>query len=193
MLGHRVDDHGSVEEIVCPGHGHFLGHATGVQFHQQHVETAGGLVAETAEIAIAFDQQLQHPGVVVDAHTSQSVVAKRSDRNRASVVRIVLLRPIRSQQPGSRGQHRWHVHHGLTRSDELLSEQVAEPTCGLDGPHPFRKRRRPAPQLSGLLAAGSDTDLVEHMLGVVDGDRGVRRLVRVDANSDGHWECSLSR
>ena len=193
MLGHCVGDLCSVEEFVCPGHGHFLGHATGVQFHQQHVETAGGLVAETAEIAMAFDQQLQHLGVVVDAHTSQSSVAKRSDRNRASVVRVVLLRPARSQQPSSGGQHRWHVHHGFARSDELLSEQVAEPTCGLDCPHPFRERRRPAPQLSSLLAAGSNTDLVEHMLSVVDGDHDVRRLVRIDADGDGHLECSLSR
>ncbi len=96
-----------------------------------------------------FHQHLQHSGVIVEHHPAQGVVAQRSDRDEAGVVRVVLLRLARTQQAGPGRQHRWNVHHDLAGGDELQSEEIAKPAGGLDGPHPIRERRRPAAQLVG--------------------------------------------
>ncbi|MGB9344760.1 MAG: hypothetical protein WCA90_01890 [Ilumatobacteraceae bacterium] len=58
-----------------------LCHAARVEFHQQHVQPTGRSAAQAAEIAMTFHQQLQHLGVVVDAHAAQCVVAQRGDRD----------------------------------------------------------------------------------------------------------------
>ena len=53
---------------------------------------AARLALQAAQIPVSFRQQLQHLSVIIDAHTGESVVAQRRDRDRAGVVRIVLLR-----------------------------------------------------------------------------------------------------
>jgi hypothetical protein len=151
------------------------------------------LLRKAAEIAMSFHQQLQHLGVVVDAHRAQCVVTQRRDRDGSGVVRIVLLGTARSQQSGACRQHGGHVDDGLAGGDELLSEEVAEPAGRLDCPHSIRECCRPAPQLIGLRAAGSNPDFVEDVFGAVDRDCGVGCLMRIDANGDRHSECSLSR
>ena len=52
--------------------------------------------------------------------------------------------------PHPRRQHRRDIHDMLTRRDELLRQQIAEPTCGLDRPRPRRviELRRPTPSSS---------------------------------------------
>ena len=102
---------------------------------------------------MSFREQLQHLGVLIDTDTGEPVGAQRSDRDRAGIVRIVLLRLARPQQSSACRQHRWDVHDGLARSDELLSEEIAEPACGLDRPHPIGERCRPRPQSIGLAQA----------------------------------------
>lgn len=69
--------------------------------------------------------------------------------------------------------HGWDVDHDLAGGDELLGEEIAEPAGGLDCPHPIRERCRPRTQLVGLFRTRSDTQFVEHTLGVVDHDGGV--------------------
>ena len=49
------------------------------------------------------------PGRDHRRHVVKTVGAERGDRDRAGVVRVVLLRPARTQQPGPRRQHRGHV------------------------------------------------------------------------------------
>jgi hypothetical protein len=90
-----------------------------------------------------FRQQLQHLGMIVTADAAQAVITQRGDGHRTSVVRIVLLRLTRAQQPGSCRQHRRHVDDRFTRRDELLRKEIAEPAGGLDRPHPIRKRSCP--------------------------------------------------
>jgi hypothetical protein len=46
-----------------------------VEFHQQRVQPTGRFAAKTAEITMAFHEQLQHLGVVVDTHAAQRVIA----------------------------------------------------------------------------------------------------------------------
>jgi hypothetical protein len=126
-----------------------------------------------AQIAMSLHQQLQHSGVVIEHHPAERLVAERGDRDGAGIVRIVLLRLARTQQSCAGRQHRRNVDHDLAGGDELLGEEIAEPAGGLDRPHPIREQCRPAAELVGLFRTRSDTQFVEHTLGVGDHDGGV--------------------
>mgnify|MGYP001812986011 CR=1 len=76
-------------------------------------------------------------------------------------------------------------HQGTDELDDPIGG--AGPTGGLDSSDSIRERCRPAPQLISLRAACSNPDLVDDVFGAVDPDCGVGCLVRVDADSDGHW------
>ena len=70
--------------------------------------------------------------------------------------------------------------------DELLGEELAEPVSGLDRPGPVIERRRPRQQPHRLTAIRGELELGERLFVLVDGHRGVGRLVRIDPDDDRH-------
>jgi hypothetical protein len=87
--------------------------------------------------------------------------SQRRHRHRQGVVGIVLVRPSRAQHPHPSRQRRRHVQDLLAGADELLGQQVAEPTGRLDRPTPLLEPRRPRQQLVELAAARSHPQLRE--------------------------------
>ena len=70
--------------------------------------------------------------------------------------------------------------------EELLGQQIAEPSGGLDRPDPITavEALDPLQQLRHLFAGSAYEPLVEHPLRGIDRDRGVGPLVWVDADHD---------
>lgn len=113
-------------------------------------------------------------------HRRQARRAHGRDGDGASVVRVVLVRFPRSQQPRPRRQRRRHIDDVLAGVDELLREEVAEPSGGLDRPGPFLEWRRPPHQPIHLGLGRLHLEAGEFTLAVVERDRLVGLLVRVD-------------
>lgn len=119
-------------------------------------------------------------------HLTQSGRPERGDRDRQRVVRVVLVRPSRAQHPDSGREGRGHVDDGLAGPDQLLRQQVAKPVGGLDRPRALPQRLGPVEQLGHLPATSPHLGSGKFNFGAVDDNRGVRRLVRVDADDHGH-------
>jgi hypothetical protein len=75
MLGHLCRGFDPVEDLVCPGHRHFLGHAARFELHQQRMQPTRRLALRAAQIAMSFHQQLQHSGVIIEHHPAERLVA----------------------------------------------------------------------------------------------------------------------
>ena len=73
------------------------------------------------------------PGPATNAGARNAAIAT----DRASLGSFLSDRPA-AQQPHPRRQHRRDVHDVFTRGEELLRQQIAEPTRGLDRPCPCR-------------------------------------------------------
>ncbi|HEY2812706.1 MAG TPA: hypothetical protein VGJ03_04500, partial [Acidimicrobiales bacterium] len=67
---------------------------------------------------------------------------------------------------------------------KLLGQQVAQTAGRRDRPPPLREQCRPFQQLPALLFRGPDRQLGDFGFVAVDSHRGVRPLVRIDAESD---------
>ncbi len=83
--------------------------------------------------------------------------SQRRHRNRQGVIRVVLVRAARRQQPRPRRERGRHINNRFTGRDELLGEQIAEPARGLDRPCPRRKRRSPRHELGETCAPPART------------------------------------
>jgi len=69
---------------------------------------------------------------------------------------------------------------------QLLSQQMAETIAAFDRPSPVRPTVRPRLQLLHLRSRGADFHLAEHGLGCIHSNRGMRTLVRINAD---HHSC----
>ena len=118
--------------------------------------------------------------------TAQVRSPKGSDRDRAGVVGVVLVRATGGEHPDARGQGRGYVEDVLAPGDELLGQQVAQPTGRLDGPGALLERFGPGDQLVHLAAGGPHLDARELVFCLVDRHRCVRCLVGVDADHHIH-------
>ena len=70
----------------------------------------------------------------------------------------------------------------FTARDELLGEQITQPTSGLDRPRTTLERRRPSEQIGYLPAVRADLEPGELGLAFIDRARRVEQLVRIDPN-----------
>ena len=75
MLGHLRGGFDPIEDLICPGHRHFLGHAARFEFHQQRMQATRRPALRASQIAVTFHQQLQHSGVVIEHHPAECLVA----------------------------------------------------------------------------------------------------------------------
>ena len=144
-----------------------------------------------AQIPMPFRQQPQHDRVIRPLHQLQITGTQRRDRDRQRVMTIRLLRLRRRQHPNPRRQRRRHIQHPLTGTDELLREQIAQPTRRLDRPHTLFELDRPAEQLLELTRTRTNLNPTELQFAPVDRDRRVRSLVRID--TDHHTHLFLPR
>jgi hypothetical protein len=136
------------------------------------VPPAGDLGAGDRQVPVTPRPQLHHRGVILAADLLRCRRSQRGDGHRQGVVRVVVVRRLRGQQPHPCGQLRLHVQDPLASGDQLLSEQVAEPGRVLDRPGALPEPLSPQPRQASL--------------GLVHRHRCVRPLVRVHADHHRH-------
>ena len=168
-----IDCLDAVKDDVCPGQRVFVGHTSGHELHQQRVYSACGLVAEKGKVAVTAGGEFENLRVVVGPDRLQGRLSERGDRNRAGVVRIVLLRTLRSEHSRAGRQRRRHVDNSFTSGNELLREEIAETVRGLDCPNPFIEIRSPRTEALRLGSTCSCCHLGENGLPFVNSDCGV--------------------
>jgi hypothetical protein len=96
-------------------------------------------------------------------------------------------RPVPStQHPYPRGQCGRHIEDLFAGSHQLLGQQVAKSTSGLDSPGSLTQPFRPGQQLRRLSARGPHLDLGQLPLIAADGHCCMGRLVGVDPNDHCH-------
>jgi hypothetical protein len=160
-----------------------LGESTRNQLTQYRMQAAQQLGAQPAQITVAARPQPQHRGViVVRCDFVQPASPQRGHRDRARIVGIVLVQLPGVEQPHPRSEFGRHVHHPLARTDQLIAEQATQPTSALDCPDPPRPPPRPAPQHLQLINTGHDPDLTDNPFRSVERHRGMRLLVRINAD-----------
>jgi hypothetical protein len=129
--------------------------------------------------------------MVFASHHRQTGLTERRDRHRPGIIRVVLIRLARRQHPNPRSQHRRHIDDVFTAGNQLLGQQVAEPTGGLDRPHPDAVTVNvsgPVQEPSNLIPVRRDRQLTQHHLSLVDRNRRVGCLVRIDPNRGDHHQ-----
>jgi hypothetical protein len=97
-----------------------------------------------------------------------------------------LVRTPGAEDPHPRGKGCRHIEDLLAGTDELLRQQVAEPSGGLDGPGALTERFRPGQQPGRLLAGGPHLDLGQLLLIAADSHCCMGRLVGVDPDDHCH-------
>ncbi len=140
----RVQDRGG------PVRGDDLGDAAGGELAQHGVQPAGGLGAQRGQLAVPAGPDPQHGRVVIGADLVADGRAQRGNRDRAGVIRVVLVRC-----PGDSSRTRapslgWTSTTCSPAATQLLGQQVAQAAGALDGPGPLRPARRPLEQPAGL-------------------------------------------
>jgi hypothetical protein len=149
------------------------------QLAQHGVQPADELGAGPAEVTVTLGPHLQHRRVIIRPDLSDTSRAQRGDGHRPGIIRVVLVRITGCQQPHPGAELGRHIQHPLTRRQQLLGQQMAQPTGALDGPGPLRPGRRPREQPLRLPGASTYLQLTLRLLGCVDRHRGVRGLVRI--------------
>jgi hypothetical protein len=163
------------------------GRAAGDELSQRHMQPTGGRGAQRHPIVVAVDHHPGHRGVVLHPHRPQSAGPQPGDGRGQRVVGVVLARRGRAPQPDPRGQRRRHVDDLLTRLDERLGQQFAQPLSRFDRPGPLRAQRlRPRQPPRHLTPVSHQSHPRERPLVPVDRHRRVGRLVRVDTNDHRH-------
>jgi len=120
--GHRriSDDAGEdLDRLSCRD---FLAESAWDHLTQHSVQPTHHLGAEPAQIAVAPPPHPQHHCVVVKTRVTYLTRAQRRDRDRAGIVRVVLVHVAGVEQPDSRGEFRLHVHHPLAGGEQLLRQ-----------------------------------------------------------------------
>ena len=154
----------------------FLGDSAWCQLGQGSVQAAHDAGPVVADVGVALGQEAQHLGGIGRDHRPLSWRPQRSDGDRQRIVRVVLGRVSRGQHPHPRGQSGGHVDHVFSNRNELLSEQVAEPTGGLDGPHALLERLGPVQQMLHLAPRRAHLHPRQLDFALADRHRGVGRL-----------------
>src|SRR5262249_48373015 len=90
--------------------------------------------------------------------------------------------------PHPRRQRRRHIDHILARRDKLLGKEITEATRRLDRPRPFTEWLRPTQQPLQLPSTSPHRKLADLTLVLVDRERRVLRLMRIDTNDHHHRE-----
>lgn len=111
--------------------------------------------------------------MVVGPDLLKGRLSQRGDRNRPGVVRIVLLRPLRSEHSRAGRQRRWHIDNSFASGNELLREEIAEAVRRLDCPDPFIELLGPRTEALRLGATCSCCHLGENGFSFVDSYHGV--------------------
>lgn len=174
------------EEPFGAGSIDFIRDSTGNEFGQEGMEATSGPVPGPTQIDVALRQQAQHTHMVRSVDRDHLRRAERRHGHGPGVVGVVLLRPTAAQQPDPRRQRGGHVDHGLPGGQELLGEQITQPAGRLHRPRPLLELGRPPKKLLRLTASRSDPEPGQFRLGLVDGHRGVRPLVGIDADHHPH-------
>jgi hypothetical protein len=99
---------------------------------------------------------------------------------------VVLVRSTGPQDPDSGGQGGGNIEDQFPGADQLLGQQIAEPTSRFDSPGAIFEGLCPRQQLVGLLFGGPNGDGGEFGFVRPDGHRGMCGLVGIDTNDDGH-------
>jgi hypothetical protein len=79
------------------------------QVATHHMQATGGLVAGPGQVPVPLGPDLQHGGVVLSDHWALGLGAKRRDRHREGVIRVVLVGVPGLEQPHPGGQLGRHV------------------------------------------------------------------------------------
>jgi hypothetical protein len=119
-------------------------------------------------------------------HGRQRRLPQRRHRDRVRIVRIVLVRPSRSQQPRPRRQRRRDIHDTFARRDELLREEIPTPPADSTTHRPIPELAGPHEQLPDLAARRPHPDRRQLDLTAIDHHRGVRRRMRIDTDHHRH-------
>ena len=169
-----------------------LAEAAGDQLAEHRVEPAGDLVAGPGQVTVPLGPHLQHRGVVLGCHFPPGPGTQRRDRDGQGVVGVVLVRVPGLQQPHPGGQLGRHVQHPLPGSDQLLGQQMPQPTSAFHGPGPLRPGRGPGHQLLRLGRGRADPQLAQRLFACPDRHRGMRALMRVHADHHCHQHTPRS-
>ena len=159
---------------------------------QHGVQPTHGLGPQPGEVVVAVGQHAQDDGVVVGRDGVEATVAQGGHGGGQGVVGVILLRLARAEHPHARRQRRRNVDHVLAGRDQLLGQQVAQATGGLDGPPPLREPFGPLEELDALAPAGPDLQLAQEDFVAVDGHGRVRAFVGIHADQHLHGWLPLS-
>ncbi len=118
--------------------------------------------------------------------------AQRGDRDRPGVVRVVLVRIARGQQPYPRSQLRLDVQDPFPGGGQLPGQHVPQAAGASGRPGPLRPRRRPLHQLLRLRRTSAYLQLAQRLLTPPDRHRGMRTLVRINPYHHCCHETALS-
>src|ERR1035437_8807307 len=155
-----------------------------MQITEQAVEPVDHPTALPGQLVTSVGQEPQHGAVVLGSDPAQVRLALGHPRHAGSVDSIGLAPVASSEEAGPGRQGRRHVQHGLLARDEPLGKEMTETRGTFDGPDPFGPALRPAqePFEHGLVRWTSQ--LAEDATCFIERDRGVRRLVGIDADGD---------
>jgi len=154
------------------------------------VQPVDGAAALGGQLVAAIGEQPQQRAVVIGADGGEVVAVLGDDRDAARVDAVALAPVPALQHPDLGGQRRRDIDHGLAGSDQLLGQQAPEPAGAFDRPDTLRPAARPGEQAAECRAVRGQPQLAERFAAAVERGRGVRALVRVDADGD-HGRCSL--
>jgi hypothetical protein len=93
---------------------------------QHGVQPAGDLGAGAAQVPVALGPHLQHCRVIISRDFPAGGRAQCRDRDRAGVVRVVLIHRPSRQQPDPGTELGLHIGHPLTGRQQLLGQQVPQ-------------------------------------------------------------------
>ncbi|HWF14538.1 MAG TPA: hypothetical protein VG244_00005 [Acidimicrobiales bacterium] len=143
-----------------------------------------------ANVDVALGQEPKDLEVIGFFNRAQPRCPQRRNRDRVSIVGVVLVGSFAGQHSDASSQRGRHIDHDFTSGHELLGQQIPHPAGGLDGPGPLLEGFGPAHQLFDLTPGRADLHARKLVFVLVDGDRGVRRLVRIDTDHNIH-HCLL--
>jgi hypothetical protein len=148
---------------------------------QHGMQPAGHLGAGAAQVLTPPGPDLEHSRVILPAGRTHASRAQCRDRDRAGVVRVVLVRVPRGQQPHPGRELGPDVQHALPGGGQLPGQQVPRAVRALDRPGPLRPGRSPGQQPLHLIRAGAYPQLTQLFLSRAERGRRARALVRADA------------
>jgi hypothetical protein len=109
--------------VTC---GDLLGYPTRDQLAQHCVQPAGDLGPGPVQVTVTLRPHLQHRRVIARSDFPAGRRAQRRNSDRPCVVRVVLAHRPSGQQPHPGAQLGPDIQHLLTRSQEMLGQQIPQ-------------------------------------------------------------------